>query len=126
MNPEPFKLIAPFNLYPDGEPSSKVVGIGIGQYPEGGMAVFLIFESNRGQPVSVPMPEFESQVGADEFFFKEWVDGKSAAERLLAEGVVVITDKPAVSFGHGEVRVARINRSKLCAMTAAEREQYRS
>ena len=124
MKPEPFKLILPFNLYPDGGPESKVVGLGIARYEKGGLAVFLIFENNRGLPVSVPLPEFEEQVALRGQSPTPKADGAHAAKRLHEEGVVSASNKPSVNFGRGQAPIVKLNWGKLMQFTEQEKTKY--
>lgn len=124
--PEQKKLKESFNIYPDGGPSSQVVGVGFGEYKQNNsLAVFLIFKSGEGQPISVNVPEHTSVLEEGQFFIKDWSELKHVAERLQQVGLVTILDKPRVATGHVEVATAVVNRNKLTDFSAEELARYK-
>jgi hypothetical protein len=114
-----------FNLYPDGDAHSKVVGVGLSRYVSGHIpAVFLVFEDNSGQPISVNLPGNEDKLAEDEFFYKTWSEGALWCEILARHAVVEIVDKPKIESGHVEVPTARLVDDKFREPTKQERARY--
>lgn len=125
--PQTLLLIAPFNLFPDGDETTKIVALGLCRYNSGGaLAVIPIYQKTRerSQPISVNLPEATDLLDTDEFFLKDWSDGQHIAEAFLKSGVITVVNKPAVLSGFVQIKTAQLNRGVLRAPTSAEQDQY--
>lgn len=124
--PKRFALTRPFNLYPDGDETTEVVGIELVSYAEGGaLAACLVFANGGAQPISVNLtPEEMRRLDVDELFFKNWSEMEPVAEILIQQGIVaMVPDKEPAKSGDVEIPVARLVRSALRDAAAAETKE---
>ena len=59
--------------------------------------------------VSVNMPNDAHRLDDGEFFVKEWSENEIPVGKLIAAGIIVLTDKPAARSGFVSARIGRLN-----------------
>lgn len=84
------------------------------KYGNGAMAVQAFCSDGEDAcTVSVNIPEETHRLADGEFFVKAWSENELPVSRLIAQGVIVLTDKPAARSGFVSARIGKLDLAKL-------------